>query len=104
MSNHVHLLFTPALDQNQQFYSLAEISRHIKGASAREINKLLARTGALWQDEGMDRIVRNGDEFGERLAYIQENPVAAHLVRSPHDYKWLWIETPEPVTLAKAAR
>jgi REP element-mobilizing transposase RayT len=104
MSNHAHLLFTPLLDSGQEFYSLAEISRRIKGPSAREINKLLNRRGALWQDEGMDRIVRGNKEFGERLAYIQENPVAARLVRSPHDYKWLWLETVEPISLAKAAK
>ena len=48
MPNHVHLLITP-------MEPLCEVTKWIKGASAREANRLLTRTGErFWQDESFD--------------------------------------------------
>ena len=52
MANHVHVLITPTV-------SVAEITQHIKGASARAANRLLGFTGSIfWQDESFDHWVR----------------------------------------------
>jgi hypothetical protein len=49
----------------------------IKGASARELNRVSGRIGRVWQDESWDRIVRDVREFEEAVRYIVENPVQA---------------------------
>jgi len=57
MPNHVHLLITPRLN-------VSSLRHRLKGASARESNRLLGRTGQpFWQDESYDRLVRSADEI-----------------------------------------
>src|SRR3990170_6189142 len=56
MPNHVHLLIEPRT-------SLARITNGLKGVSARDANRILARTGKhFWQDESFDHWVRKGGE------------------------------------------
>ena len=82
MANHVHLLILPKIDPSQLLKSL-------KGATAREANRLLGRTGEpFWQKESYDRWVRNQAEFSRIRAYIEHNPVKAGLVRTPEEYPW----------------
>jgi putative transposase len=82
MSNHVHILVWPKA-------LLPIITKSIKGYTARECNKLLARTGErFWQDESFDHSVRNEDEFYRIKRYIERNPVKAGLVESPEEWPW----------------
>ena len=70
MPNHVHLVFTVRHDYISSMraeahttgtmsatshYIVTDILRLIKGATAREANKILNRTGAFWQHESYDR-------------------------------------------------
>ena len=88
MPNHVHLLITPQVD-------VPALLRRLKGASARESNKLLGQTGRpFWQDESYDRLVRNTSEFERIKNYILQNPVRAGLARSIEDYPWSSISMP----------
>ena len=77
MPNHVHVLFRPLED-----HALAEILRSWKGFTAREINKRIGKTGALWQDEYWDRLIRSERHFCKVAEYIRENPVNARLKES----------------------
>jgi REP element-mobilizing transposase RayT len=81
MSNHVHILIRP-------LSPLARITRQIKGATAREANKLLGRSGPFWQDESFDHLVRGNSEFQEIARYIENNPVKAGLALKPDDWPW----------------
>ncbi|MCU1337557.1 MAG: hypothetical protein JWO19_3138 [Bryobacterales bacterium] len=75
MANHVHLLIQPRIAPDRLLKSL-------KGATAREANRLLGRTGeSFWQKESYDHWVRNRREFQKIRAYIETNPVKAGLVR-----------------------
>ena len=85
MPDHVHLLMT-AFDE----YDLARIVHRIKGISAHGINKLLARTGAVWQREYFDRIVRSDEDLLRKGEYLLANPVRKGLVTNPLDYPWTW--------------
>ena len=77
MPNHVHLLLSP----NRP---LCEVTKWIKGASARRANLLLGRTGRpFWQDESFDHWARNRAEFEKIRCYIEHNPVSAGLVEEP---------------------
>jgi putative transposase len=82
MANHVHLLIRPKIRPDRLLKSL-------KGASAREANKLLGRTGeAFWQKESYDHWVRNDEEYARIRNYIERNPVKAGLVDTPEEYPW----------------
>jgi putative transposase len=87
MPNHVHLLITPAADDvdRNSFRStkLELILKSIKGASAVACNRLLDRTGALWQADSYDHIVRSLDQLCAYREYIARNPVMAHLELPP---------------------
>ncbi len=79
MPNHVHLILEPWLD-------LAEITRWLKGRTARLANRALGRTGeSFWQDESFDHWVRPG-ELRRFIEYVEHNPVKAGLVLSPEDW------------------
>ena len=82
MANHVHVLFTPNVPVEQ-------ITRQIKGVTARGANLILARTGTrFWQDESFDHWIRNPAESQKIHAYIERNPVSAGLVSRPQDWPW----------------
>jgi len=82
MPNHVHLLIYPLV-------SLDRLTKGLKGTTARQANALLDRTGQpFWQDESFDHWVRDGKQFDRIRAYIENNPVAAGLVKHPHDWPW----------------
>lgn len=50
MANHLHVFLKP-----QQEASIEKITKHLKGHTAREANRLLQRTGnPFWQDESFD--------------------------------------------------
>jgi putative transposase len=80
MPNHVHLLVeiwqTP----------MVQLIKDWKGYSARHINRVLGRSGKLWQDEYWDRYVRDEAHYRKVLHYIENNPVKAGLVKSPEQW------------------
>ena len=82
MANHVHVLLTPQSP-------IPEITRGIKGATARQANLILRRSGApFWQDESFDHWIRTPGEWQKIRRYIEQNPVAVGLVDSPEDWPW----------------
>jgi REP element-mobilizing transposase RayT len=82
MANHVHVLIHPHVDPSRLLKSL-------KGATARQANKLLGRTGEpFWQKESYDHWVRDQAEFERIRVYIENNPVKAGLVKAPEQYQW----------------
>jgi len=81
MPNHVHVLIETLLG-----HTLAGILHSWKSYSASEANKILQRTGTFWFREYHDRYVRNAEHFVNVLRYIEENPVAAGLVRLAKDW------------------
>lgn len=74
MPNHVHCILRPMEGQ-----SLSKILQGIKSASAKRINELLGREGALWQKEFYDHIIRDSDDFWNQKDYILRNPKKAKL-------------------------
>ncbi len=82
MPNHVHILFS--LIESSK--SPTEFMKVIKGFLANEINKILNRTGALWQSESYDHIIRDEEELVRIMKYIMYNPVKANLVENWKDW------------------
>ena len=72
--------------------SVSDIVKKWKGASAREINLFLGRSGQLWVRETYDHIVRNEAEQNRILDYIIQNPVKAGLVENWKEWKHTWLD------------
>jgi putative transposase len=76
MQNHAHALFI----QNPAFL-LKKILSSWKAFSTRTINKLLGRSGTLWQRDYFDRLVRDEQHFRNCVRYVRRNPEKARLVK-----------------------
>lgn len=82
MTNHVHLILLPDAPD-----SLAVLLRRVHGRYAQYFNVRSGRCGHLWQSRyyacplGPGHVVR-------ALAYVDRNPVRAHLVESAEAYPW----------------
>lgn len=81
MPNHVHVVVRPLGE-----HSLASILHSWKSFSAKKANALLGRTGAFWQKEYYDHIVRSREELLHAIEYVWENPEQACL----QNWQWRW--------------
>ena len=90
MPNHVHLIIMPMEKTEGIFYSLTEILQSLKRHTARHSNLLLDRSGAFWQDESYDHVVRNQAELERIIKYVLNNPVKAGLVDEWNKWKWTY--------------
>jgi len=82
MPNHVHVVLVPKS-------SLPQITKSLKGFTARKANEILGRTGEkFWQDESYDHCVRSSEELQRVIKYVERNPVRAGLVASIEDWMW----------------
>jgi len=79
MPNHVHALVTPLGEQ-----TLAQIIHSWKSFTAHEINRVLGRSGPVWQDEYFDHIVRNARSLELFANYIAQNPIVGRASRPPN--------------------
>ena len=100
MSNHAHVVFKPNLSEfdlkekmtpaGPKFVSdhdtLAQIMQSLKGVTARECNLFLGRSGAFWEKESFDHVVRDEDGFARAVRYTLKNPVKAGLVADWRDW------------------
>lgn len=74
MPNHVHVLVKPIAG-----FKLQDILHSWKSYSALQINRLTGSTGAFWQKESYDHIVRNIEAMNVIRKYIKDNPAKAGL-------------------------
>jgi len=81
MPNHVHVVCRLLPGQE-----LGVVLRSWKSYTARRSNQILARTGAFWQREYYDRLIRNEDEFERTVQYVASNPERAGL----RGWRWVW--------------
>jgi len=86
MPNHVHLVVRLPLEAPP----LVKTLQRLKGYTATQANKLLKRTGAFWQAESYDHVVRRG-ELERILAYVVENPVKAGLVEDWQQWPYTYL-------------
>lgn len=86
MPNHVHVLF-----QLQDAVALEAVTHSWKSYTAKQINKILGRSGTLWQQESWDHLLRGAPHLDRCLSYIRLNPKQAKL--TPGNY--LYYEAPD---------
>ena len=88
MPDHVHLIIRPLPKNHTEWWTLSELLHSIKSFSAHEIQQSRGASGSLWQDESLDRIIRDADELREKRRYVMENPVRAGLASSADRYAY----------------
>jgi len=89
MPDHVHMIIRP-LKRGKGTVPLSEIMQSLKGATAHRVNSALQRRGQLWLDESYDRIIRDKEEYREKMRYLEANPVRAGLVERADQWAWTW--------------
>jgi putative transposase len=82
MTNHVHLVTVPARED-----SLSILLRRVHGRYAQYYNACRGRSGHLWQNRYFGCMLGPGHLWAA-LAYVEQNPVRAGLVRQAADYPW----------------
>ncbi len=85
MPNHVHVIFS-VLPARTPALRLSSIIQSWKSFTAKEANRLLARTGSFWQREYYDHLVRDDEDFVRCIEYTINNPVKAGLCESWEDW------------------
>ncbi len=83
MPNHVH-----ALVQFRSGFDLSTVGQSWMRYSARLINPRIGESGAFWQPEPFDHIIRSAEQFQWLQNYIDENPSKAKLADNEF---FLWI-------------
>jgi putative transposase len=83
MTNHVHLLLTPAQPQDVPRLIISLGRRYV-----RYINKTYRRTGTLWDSRYKSSLVQEDTYLLLCQRYIELNPVRAAMVDDPAHYRW----------------
>jgi len=88
MNTHFHLAIGTIEDEA----TISQIMQLIKSLFARAYNKLMNRTGPVWNERFKDKIIEDSDDpefYANWLThYLGNNPVLANLVKDPRDYKY----------------
>lgn len=84
MPNHCHLVIRPF-----EGHLLEDLIGAMKGVSARHVNRALRTTGALWEEESYDRIIRDEEHLWRVIQYIGRNPRLAGLEAEASWRRWI---------------
>ena len=83
MTNHVHLLITPARKE-----SAAKLMKHLGQRHAQYINRSYQQSGTLWEGRFKSCLTQEDAYVLACYRYIEMNPVRATMVNHPGDYPW----------------
>ncbi len=83
MTNHVHLLMTPQDEQG-----LGKVMQSVGRRYVQYFNFIYQRTGTLWEGRYKATLIDTDTYLLTCYRYIELNPVRAHMVASPEDYRW----------------
>ena len=87
MPDHIHCIMKPTVSRGKA-ERLDRIWHRLKSYLAHELNRKAGRTGAVWQEETMDHMLRNERDYYEKAAYILDNPRRKGLVSDPVHWPW----------------
>lgn len=79
MSTHVHVTL-----QTRTGHWLVDVLKSWKSFTGNVINRLVGRSGKLWQGDSYDRLMRSEEELQQKRRYIWHNHQAAGF----DDWKW----------------
>jgi len=79
MPNHVHAVVQPL-----EGHTLEKVMHAWKSFTAHECNRILGRTGTLWEQESYDHLMRDAPDLQHAVEYALTNPEHAGL------RNWAW--------------
>lgn len=82
MPNHVHVIVAPLS------HHLSDILHAWKSFTSHSVNKMLGRSGTLWERESFDHLIRSMRSLDRLITYTEANPVAAGLCPAPEDWPY----------------
>jgi putative transposase len=83
MTNHVHLLATPAFED-----SISKTFQSVGRRYVRYFNYTYKRSGTLWEGRYRATVVDSERYLLTLMRYIELNPLRAGMVGAPQDYPW----------------
>ena len=83
MTNHVHLLCTPELENG-----ISKMMQALGRSYVRYFNNNYRRTGTLWEGRFKSCLIEEEAYLLQVYRYIELNPVRAGMVKTPEEYKW----------------
>jgi putative transposase len=83
MGNHVHLLMTPS-----HAGGVSRLMRSLGERYTRYIGEAHERSGPLLEERFKALTLRSRQHLLDCMRYIELNPVRAHLVATPGEYRW----------------
>ncbi len=83
MSNHVHLILTPARDPS----NLSKLMKRLAGEYTQFINRQAKRSGTLWEGRFRSSPIETDEYLLACSRYVELNPVRANMVARPEDYR-----------------
>jgi putative transposase len=83
MTNHVHLLLTPATDHGPALLMKGLGQRYVQ-----YVNRKYRRTGTLFEGRFRSSVIEADSYLLACQRYIERNPVRARMVPFPGDYPW----------------
>ena len=83
MTNHFHLLATPATQEGLPLLMQAVGRRYV-----RHFNRQQGRTGTLWEGRYRSTLIQADRHLLACMVYVDLNPVRAGLVAAAKDYPW----------------
>ncbi len=83
MTNHVHLLMTPATQEG-----ISRVMQSLGRRYVQYINYKYRRSGTLWEGRHKASLVDAERYLLTCYRYIELNPVRANMVTHPADYRW----------------
>jgi putative transposase len=83
MTNHVHLLLTPAAPE-----SCARLMKDIGQLHTQYVNRQYGRSGTLWEGRFKSCVVQREGYLMSCYRYVELNPVRAGLCSHPSEYRW----------------
>src|SRR5260370_29161770 len=95
MPSHLHWVFRARDDWARSLAAGVKerpprerIMHTLKLHTALECNKALGRVGPFWQDESYDPCVRDEEELGRIIQYVEMNPVRAGWVAQAEQWAY----------------
>ena len=83
MTNHVHLLVTPA-----EPFGISLLMQAVGRKYVQYINRVNQRTGTLWEGRYKACVIESDAWLLTCMRYIEMNPVRAGMVSHPSEYRW----------------
>jgi putative transposase len=83
MTNHVHFIMTPAIDD-----AIAMTMQAVGRCYVRYFNTKYGRSGTLWEGRYRAALITSETWLLTCYRYIELNPVRAMMAASPMEYRW----------------